>query len=335
MKTLNLLVFATLPGGARSYTLAVTTCEISNSATSDGAMAFQFCLGGSYCDTEDFEVELPANPDTGAGMTTYISVAPGYEPTTARFIKEIGTDGWCISTVTWEGGSNLLGEDGYFWLDTDSCVDGAYQTGPCKTEWKLFNLDGSSDYEYDVRIKACDGTSSSAIQAYFCSAGVCDGTAGEEELVELKMNDVEGGWTDASFPLPFNPVAMRLEEPDGNGTWCAEEFAFNGFPLAPASKVLSTGAQTFWNIQNGDQSDGPTPAPVEADDPTPSPVNGVTMTDDESGQGQNDGPTPSPLDGTATNGEEPGDNKLLGASWEVAVAVITSAVAGAACVALT
>lgn len=31
---------------------------------------------------------------------------------------------------------------------------------------------------------------------------------------------------------------------------CTEEVTFNGFPLATASKVLSTGAQTFWNIQN-------------------------------------------------------------------------------------
>jgi len=75
------------------------------------------------------------------------------------------------------------------------------------------------DYVYDVRIKACDGTSSSSIQAYFCSVGVCDGTAGEEELVQLQMNDVEGGWTDISFPLPFNPMGMRLEEPVGTDTW--------------------------------------------------------------------------------------------------------------------
>lgn len=57
-------------------------------------MVFQFCQGGSYCDTEDFEVELPANPDTAVGQTTYLPVSPGYEPTTAKIIKEIGIDGW-------------------------------------------------------------------------------------------------------------------------------------------------------------------------------------------------------------------------------------------------
>jgi len=33
------------------------------------------------------------------------------------------------------------------------------------------------------------------------------------------MSDVEGGWTDISFPLPFNPLAMRLEEMDGVAEW--------------------------------------------------------------------------------------------------------------------
>ena len=32
---------------------------------------------------------------------------------------------------------------------------------------------------------------------------------------------------------------------------CADDITFNGFPVAAANKVLSTGAQTFWNIQNG------------------------------------------------------------------------------------
>lgn len=40
---------------------------------------------------------------------------------------------------------------------------------------------------------------------------------GEEELVDLEMSDVDGGWTDLSFPLTFNPLAVRLEEVDD--TW--------------------------------------------------------------------------------------------------------------------
>jgi len=47
--------------------------------------------------------------------------------------------------VTWESGTNLLGDDGRFWLDTNNCVNAVYETDPCKTEWKLFNLDGSGE----------------------------------------------------------------------------------------------------------------------------------------------------------------------------------------------
>ena len=77
----------------------------------------------------------------------------------------------------------------------------------------------AGDYEYDVRLKACAGTSSASVEAYFCSHSACNGTIGEEELVRLEMNDVEGGWTDISFPLPFNPLGVRLEEVDGDATW--------------------------------------------------------------------------------------------------------------------
>lgn len=76
----------------------------------------------------------------------------------------------------------------------------------------------TGNYEYDVRIKACSGTSSSSILAFFCSYAGCDGGAlGEEEAVVLEMNDVDGGWTDISFPLTFNPLGVRLEEV--NATW--------------------------------------------------------------------------------------------------------------------
>lgn len=77
----------------------------------------------------------------------------------------------------------------------------------------------AGDYEYDVRLKACAGTNSASAEAYFCSHSACNGTIGEEELVPLEMNDVEGGgWINISFPLPFNPLGMRLET-GGNDTW--------------------------------------------------------------------------------------------------------------------
>lgn len=67
-------------------------------------------------------------------------------------------------------------------------------------------------------MKACAGTSSSSVLAYFCSNSICDGgDVGEEEPVELEMTAEDGGWTTQSFALPFNPVAVRLEEVDD--TW--------------------------------------------------------------------------------------------------------------------
>ena len=68
-----------------------------------------------------------------------------------------------------------------------------------------------------MQVKACDGTSSSSVLAHFCSNSACDGTIGEEESHELTMNDQDGGWTISSFALPFNPLAVRLEEVDE--TW--------------------------------------------------------------------------------------------------------------------
>lgn len=75
----------------------------------------------------------------------------------------------------------------------------------------------ADDYEYDVRVQACAGTSSSSVIAHFCSNSACDTTFGEEESVELEMSDEDGGWTTTSFPLSFNPLAVRLEEVDE--TW--------------------------------------------------------------------------------------------------------------------
>ncbi|CAM9833716.1 unnamed protein product, partial [Ectocarpus sp. 6 AP-2014] len=72
---------------------------------------------------------------------------------------------------------------------------------------------------------------------------------------------------DDPTPSPVNGVTMTDDE-SGQGKWID----------------VATTAQISLDTRS-DQSDGPTPAPVEADDPTPSPVNGVTMTDDESGQG--------------------------------------------------
>lgn len=70
---------------------------------------------------------------------------------------------------------------------------------------------------YDVKVQACAGTTSSSVMAYFCSNAACDLVYGEEEEVELVMDGEDGGWTTTSFPLSFNPLAVRLEEVDD--TW--------------------------------------------------------------------------------------------------------------------
>lgn len=54
--------------------------------------------------------------------------------------------------MTWEDGDNLLGEDGYFFLErqtgTYGCIDGIKdsEVAACQSEWRLFNIGGSSEY---------------------------------------------------------------------------------------------------------------------------------------------------------------------------------------------
>lgn len=80
-------------GGASSYILAVTTCaDCDVCGTGDGGMTFEFCQGGSYCDTEDYIVGTTSS-DKLTGETMYLSVTPGYVPTTAKIVNR-DIDGW-------------------------------------------------------------------------------------------------------------------------------------------------------------------------------------------------------------------------------------------------
>lgn len=317
MKTLDLLVLATVLACDKAYafTMRVTSCSETYGGTPDEEITFQFCEGGSYCtedDTEDDVVGLPSGVSLGVGGTTVqINVSPGYEPTTVKIIKGDNHDSWCIADVTWENGDNLLGQDAKVYLesqtDTDGCIDGIAdsltEVSACASTWHFFNINGASAYEYDVRFKACAGTSSSSVWAYFCSNSQCDGTIGEEESVLLEMNDVEGGWTETSFPLPFNPLAMRLEEADGDVVWCADDLTFNAFPVIlngnkDMTDFETAGSQIFPNIQADGQGD-------------------------------------PPIDETASADEDSDEGKWLDAAWEVAITVIGAAVvaAGAGCIA--
>eukprot|EP00903_Cladosiphon_okamuranus_P013114 g12232.t1 len=309
------LAILTISDRAQAYTLEITSCS-SDGSGSDNEVTFFFCNGGSYCDAE-IEVPLPAGTDIDVdGATIEVAVATGFMPTTMEIVKSTdSSDWWCIESVVWEGGENLLGEDARLALDGgtgyDNCIQGVTsdEISACLATWRFFNIDGAEDYEYDVQVQACAGTSSASVVAHFCSNTACDGEVGEEESVEFTMSSEAGGLTTTSFALPFNPLAVRLEEVDD--TWCAEHFLFNRFVVAGGSLDTSDfaeegGSIIFHNIQQHGEFQllAPTPAPTPA-------------------------PTLAPI----VDEESEDDAVWLDAAWEVAVTVIGSVVvaAGAAC----
>ncbi|CAN0547042.1 unnamed protein product, partial [Ectocarpus sp. 12 AP-2014] len=73
---------------------------------------------------------------------------------------------------------------------------------PCQSSWRFFNLPGSYDYEYEIKVKPCGSATSSGssslsdeeaaessasarILASLCSESECDETAGEVVNVTL------------------------------------------------------------------------------------------------------------------------------------------------------
>lgn len=81
---------------ADAYTLRVTSCNASNAGTADEGITFNFCQGGSYCDSDDYVVDLPSLTTIGHwGATVEIPVSPGFEPTTMDLVKGGGSDAWC------------------------------------------------------------------------------------------------------------------------------------------------------------------------------------------------------------------------------------------------
>lgn len=79
--------FRAIPaGGASSYVLAVTNCVCNFCGTGGGGITFEFCQGGSYCDTEDYIVEATSSNKL-SGETMYVSVTPGYVPTTVKIVQ--------------------------------------------------------------------------------------------------------------------------------------------------------------------------------------------------------------------------------------------------------
>ncbi|CAN0097524.1 unnamed protein product [Ectocarpus fasciculatus] len=208
------------------------------------------------------------------GTRTTLEIPLAYEPT-AMSIRLVGNDGWCFDEAIWNGGTNLLGSGGRVYLDGDlgkpGCNYGVhFDTGwyyPCQKSWRFFNLPGSDDYKYEIKVKSCgsatssgsaspsaeeeeeaavtESSASTTILASLCSESECNVTVGAVVNVTLAVEPANGGggggrtskrgggggtWTTTRAPATFNPVAMRLTNV-GDSPWCAEEVAFNEYTL--------------------------------------------------------------------------------------------------------
>ncbi|CAN0043462.1 unnamed protein product [Ectocarpus sp. 12 AP-2014] len=211
------------------------------------------------------------------GTRATFEIPLAYEPT-AMSMSIVGIDAWCFDEAIWNGGTNLLGGGGRVYLDGDlgkkGCNYGVhFDTGwfyPCQSSWRFFNLPGSDDYEYEIKVKPCgsatsggssslsdeeeeavaaaatESSASARILASLCSESECDQTAGEVVNVTLAAEpayrDGGGGggetsraggggdWATTRTPATFNPVAMRLTNV-GDFSWCAEEVSFNEYTL--------------------------------------------------------------------------------------------------------
>ncbi|CBJ26807.1 expressed unknown protein [Ectocarpus siliculosus] len=272
---LLLLAGWTFPATAaiQPYTLEVRTRNATNAGSLD-EVHLSFCDGGGddcVMGPENVYNSMAELAEIGTRATFEIPLA--YEPT-AMSISIVGIDAWCFDEAIWNGGTNLLGSGARVYLDGDlgekGCNYGVhFDTGwfyPCQSRWRFFNLPGSDDYEYEIKVKPCDSatpsgsaslsqqeeeaaavresSASTKILASLCSESECDETAGEVVNVTLAAEPAQGGgggggtsgaggggdWATTRTPATFNPVAMRLTNV-GDLPWCAEEVAFNEYTL--------------------------------------------------------------------------------------------------------
>lgn len=266
-------------GGSYAYTLSAKTCDAQYSTTTD-IITFSFCKGGTHCTPVE---EVTLTEDDGLDTNDHvidIPVSIGYEPTTV-VVSNTGNNAWCLTELSWEGGDNLLGDSAEMWFDSQfgvelGCNGGLIAEGStavCQESWKFFNINGADDYMYDLRVKACEGTKSSTIEAAFCSTADCE--IGEIVYVTLAMNDEDGGLTTYEVDIPFNPESMKLFEAEND--WCVEKMVFNGFSIIDGNTSIedfdTDGTMVIPNIQYNGIS--VTPSPTIA--PTPSPIMSSTQ----------------------------------------------------------
>eukprot|EP00752_Nemacystus_decipiens_P013024 g11522.t1 len=255
------------------YTLQVKTCNASKAGT-EGQLLLSFCDGSSTClmgpaNAYNSEKELDV-----VGAWSTLKVPLESEPTTMS-MAIVGNDAWCVEEVVWNNHGNMLGTAGRLYLDGDmgffGCNYGVHtDTGwyyPCTDSWRFFNLPGSDDYRYEVKVKPCGSststtsgsklTSPSKISARLCSESQCNETVGEVVDFDMSVRAAVGGnsgWATSLIPAGFNPVAMKLTN-RGNFPWCAAGITFNGYTLidendTPQGIKLGVGDdRSFFNVQ--------------------------------------------------------------------------------------
>lgn len=372
MRILDISVAVGFAISVSAYTLEITSCDLPEAGATDSedeAPTFKFCGGGTYCDVVDVRSLPSISGIENDNFTIQIPVDVGYAPTTMEIERPTSAaNWWCISSVVWEGEDNLLGKDGSLVLEAQTgsggCINGLAdpdstyiegQTVACKRTWRFFNVDASSNYVYDIFVRACSVSTYSSVQAYFCSHAACDGTIGEEVQVLLEMNHGDDRWTWTPFSSTFNPVAMRLELADED--WCADFFTVNLFVVFDGDQkatdfetiVNGVPAMIMHNIQaNGRttaQESAITPAPVATktpeQPPTTTPEQAPTITPEQAPTttliaAETPVPTASTRASVATKTPAPAasantdnsDSKWLDAAWEIAVTVIGAAVVG-------
>ncbi|CAM9902052.1 unnamed protein product [Ectocarpus sp. 12 AP-2014] len=268
----------TATAAIQPYTLEVRTCNETN-AGSLNEVHLSFCDGGGddcVMGPENVYNSMAELAEIGTRATFEIPLA--YEPT-AMSMSLVGMDAWCFDEAIWNGGTNLLGSGARVYLDGDlgkkGCNYGVhFDTGwfyPCQSSWRFFNLPGSDDYEYEIKVKPCgsatsggssslsdeeeeavaaaatESSVSARILASLCSESECDETAGEVVNVTLATAPAHrdgggggsggtsragGGGDWATTRTPATFNPVAMRLTNaGNVPWCAEEVAFNEYTL--------------------------------------------------------------------------------------------------------
>ncbi|CAB1107829.1 unnamed protein product [Ectocarpus sp. CCAP 1310/34] len=225
------------------FVLTITTCDFNGSSVTGSVDTINFytCSGGPYCAMAD-------SPETeavfGDGEIRDLVFLDDVEPTTLVISKPVGDDGWCVNGIQWQG-VDMLAPTTVLIFDisdgnTGNCVGGLLDytdedneyleenlVYPCLEEWRIFNLQGDADYEYELKVQGCDGVDTTPVTVSFCPDTSCS-TA---DVVTQTLTAFGSGMTTFPVQLDFNPAAMQLLA-SGSDVWCADALLFNQFDLA-------------------------------------------------------------------------------------------------------